>query len=687
MSDDLAASHAAVMPDASVLIERITVPVIVADRSGLVTLANEAAARLLGTEPSALIGASLLSFVPDRFKAAHIAGFGRFSAVGQLAGSQPMRVAALRADGSEIDVELAFGVIGRPDEVRFAVVATLRDVTDRVKLEAQAVLAHSLPATVDAAREAVIAIAPDFRVLAVNHRFFELWQLPPDALRVGDRSSAALTPLLDQLVDPAAFETDTSWGREHPDAIQTLDLPLRDGRIVCGRVAPVEEPDGTHLGRVWYLWDDTERRTNEQHRDTLLAELRVAQRAQRFLLDVSAALAHASGFTQTLQALARAAVPSLGDVCLIDVLDERGAVTRVAAVHADPGRQYLVDELRKQYPPDPAGVHPSVDAMQHRHSRWSPQMSDEFLRATTRDERHFAIVKELAFTSYISVPLIADGPVLGSVALISAGSGRQFDRDDVSLAEELAERVALVVAKERRYDQEKRISHALQASLLPADAPAIAGLVIATRYLPGTRDAEVGGDFWDCTELPSGEIVFAVGDVEGHDIIAAATMAQLRSACRALRTGNGSPAELIGLLQQTWHQLGLERIATAVFGRLSRESGELLLATAGHPPPLIVEPDRVWLPALDPASPLGAPASPPTLWTGMLPTSAAIVFYTDGLVEDRHRDIDEGTELLVRAASTAPSRNPQALADHILGAMSGEDRADDVALLIAQRDG
>lgn len=416
-------------------------------------------------------------------------------------------------------------------------------------------------------------------------------------------------------------------------------------------------------------------------RAELTAQLEAAQRSQAFLLRATEVLAHASGYAQTLEELATVAVPTLADLCLIDVLANDGQLVRRAARHADPSRQPLADELRRHYPPQVTGTHPSVAVLTAGTSQWSPEMSDEFLRATTRDEHHFELVKALDFTSYISVPLIADDDVLGVVTLVSAGSGRRFGPLDLALAENLAGRVALVVAKARRYDTEQKVSSTLQASLLPNDLPSIPGVDVAVRYLPGTRDLDVGGDFFDV--LPDGDCVtFVVGDVAGHDTTAAAVMGQLRTACRAFATQTSGPAELLALLQTNWYQLGFDRIATAVVARLDPATGALRVASAGHLAPLIIDGASTRFLPVEPAPPLGAPAVGVTEWQGVLPAGAALLCFTDGLVEDRHQDIDAGTARLLNAAQQPAPVDAERLCDRVVAEMTGDERADDVAILV-----
>lgn len=542
--------------------------------------------------------------------------------------------------------------------------------------------ADFLAAIVEAAPDGVLAISPDRRILAVNRRFQEMWSLPDDAVRVGGTSPALNQDQRALLVDPEGFDAAIQWGHDHPAEPQVLEIALADGRTFEGYGAGIVDGEGNYHGRVWYLHDATTRRRIESERLALTDRLAAAERSQRFLLAAADALARTTGLSETLRALAEVAVPTLGDLCLIDILEESGAVVRMAAVHAEPRMRTVAERLR-EWPPDPAGTHPSVIVMRERTSRWSAEMPAEFLAATTRDEAHLEVLDRLEFRSYMAVPLIVAEQVLGAVTFVSAGSHRVFIREDVELAEDLARRMALYVAKERRYDREHEAAHVLQANLLPSEEPALAGLDVAVRYLPGTRDAEIGGDFWDYAGLPRGEAAFAIGDVAGHDMVAAAQMAQIRSVCRALRASG--PAHLVNQVHSVWDQLGLDRLATAAFARVDLGTGAVRIATAGHPPPLIVEAERSWFPAVEPAPPFGAPPAPATEITTVLAPGASLVFFTDGLVEHRDRDIDEGSQLLIDVTSGSTGYSAEVLADRILAGMTSEDRSDDVALMVVRR--
>lgn len=179
-------------------------------------------------------------------------------------------------------------------------------------------------------------------------------------------------------------------------------------------------------------------------------------RRSELLLDTFSAVASAGGYRQTLGMLAASAVPGLGDLCLIDVVTPEGKLERAAAVHADPAKAHLVEELKRYYPPEVGSGHPADQVTASARSAWSASMPDEFLRATTRDQRHYEIVKALGFTSYLSVPLRAGDEVLGAITLISAGSGRVFTQEDLATGERLADQIAGTMARARELETEQQ---------------------------------------------------------------------------------------------------------------------------------------------------------------------------------------------------------------------------------------
>jgi serine phosphatase RsbU (regulator of sigma subunit) len=286
--------------------------------------------------------------------------------------------------------------------------------------------------------------------------------------------------------------------------------------------------------------------------------------------------------------------------------------------------------------------------------------------------------------SLMGVPLIVEGRVTGVMPLGSY-ERRAFTPEEVRVTQLAADRMAVAIENARLYEREHRIAETLQRSLLPNIVPSVAGLMVAARYLPARAEAQVGGDWYDVVELASGGLALSIGDVAGHGIEAAALMGQLRNALRgAALEGEDAAAAMARvdrlLLSQRERQ---DSIATAVVARLNGDGQTLELASAGHPPPLLVHPDgstefieNVRSVPLGVPVPGGRRSSSCTIDPGSL-----LVLYTDGLVERRDSPISEGLERLASVAAGA-GQDPESACDRMLAAMlGGEGAEDDVALL------
>jgi serine/threonine-protein kinase RsbW len=417
----------------------------------------------------------------------------------------------------------------------------------------------------------------------------------------------------------------------------------------------------------------------ELHEETA----RQAERAA-FLLDAARLLAGAGEVEEVVARLVELAVPRLADLCVLDLATDQG-FTRLAVRHGDPRRQPLVEELRTRHLSFRGAPHPSVRALEQARTQCVPELTDELVRQFTLDERHREIVRELELRSLVSVPLVVESRVLGVITLCTDRHRPRIIAADVETAEQLALQVALVVDKAQRYELDTRTSHALQANLLPPPPPAVEGLATAVRYLAATRGVEVGGDFYDVVPMPGESVALAVGDVVGHDLTAAATMGQLHSVYRALLVDRPSPSAVIDRLQASWSLLGLQRMATALFGTLHPATGRLRLASAGHLPPLLLTDGHAEFLPVRPSRMLGAPPAPAAEWAGVLLPGATLVLFTDGLVESRSADLDAGLARLLAAAERSGTADPDELCDRLLAELTGTHRADDIALLALTR--
>jgi serine phosphatase RsbU (regulator of sigma subunit)/anti-sigma regulatory factor (Ser/Thr protein kinase) len=286
--------------------------------------------------------------------------------------------------------------------------------------------------------------------------------------------------------------------------------------------------------------------------------------------------------------------------------------------------------------------------------------------------------------SSIVVPLAGrEGPV-GVIALrSSAGSNRVLTLDDAALVEELGRRAAVAVEHARLYASQRSAAETLQRSLLPEVLPEIPGVEIASRYLPGGPDVDVGGDWYDVLALPDGRLALVMGDVVGRGVPAASLMGQLRNGLRAYIVEGRSPSQVLVLLNRLLRDVGTtHQMATLVVMVLDPETGELRYANAGHPPPL-VENDGLTQFLEDAVGvPLGAigHAEYSEAAYGLTPGST-LILYTDGLVEDRSMPLDVGFDRLRASLRTGPD-DLDAMCEHLAACVSGAESAqDDVAIL------
>jgi GAF domain-containing protein len=400
-----------------------------------------------------------------------------------------------------------------------------------------------------------------------------------------------------------------------------------------------------------------------------------------FFAKAAQVIAEASDLADALGRLADLALPVLGDICLIDVLDDDGRLQRLVAKHRDPSRRPLLQRLQWEYPPDPKGRHPAAVAIRTGEASWSPTMTEDFLRGTTRDEEHYAVTRELGFRSYVSVPIESRGEILGSLTLVSCS--RTFQSADVAVAGDLARQVQALLANARRHDLTLETSHVLQASLLPSRLPTVPGLDVHSRYEAASTGLDVGGDFYDLVAYPGDRVDFMIGDVAGHDRGAAALMGQLRSAARALTGQVDSPSALVDALQGSWEHLGFDRIATAIFGNLSPATGSVTLTSAGHLPPVIVDHGQADLVDVAPGPPLGGLLGEARAWKGTLQPGQTMLLYTNGAIDERRLGLDEGIERLLKVVADGPP-DPATVCRRVID-MLGPIRHDDVALLAIRR--
>ncbi|MBG0815781.1 SpoIIE family protein phosphatase [Planomonospora sp. ID82291] len=317
-----------------------------------------------------------------------------------------------------------------------------------------------------------------------------------------------------------------------------------------------------------------------------------------------------------------------------------------------------------------------------------PRLGARTAREIGRAWKRDAVTRVLEDSSFLVVPLKARGRVLGFVVFTRRPDSAPFDEQDLALGEELAARTAICLDNARLYGHERRTALTLQSSLLPSDLYQPLGLSIASRYLPASDLASVGGDWYDVIPLPGCRVALVVGDVMGHGTRAAATMGQLRVAARTLASLDLSPGEVLFRLNRMSQDLDGSQIATCVYATYDPVTRLCTIARAGHVPPVLVHPDGATEIVEVPAGlPLGIGNDPVETASLTLPHGSVLALYTDGLVESRDRDIDEGIGALRHLLSDRIEelgKDLEEVCDLTVGAQRLGHERDDIALLLAR---
>lgn len=243
-----------------------------------------------------------------------------------------------------------------------------------------------------------------------------------------------------------------------------------------------------------------------------------------------------------------------------------------------------------------------------------------------------------------------------------------------------AERVSSEIG--RLYVEQRSVAETLQRAILPDQAPAIPGMQIAVRYLPGVSGTEVGGDWYDVVPLGGGRFVFVVGDVSGRGVRAAAMMASLHYASRAYALEGHPPAVILDQLTRTMDIAEDGHFATVLCGLVDVSTHEVALASAGHLPPMVCGGDGASLVQAKPGSPIGisgGAAFEPTLLTTA--ARGTLIAYTDGLVERRGETLDTGLKRLLQTATDRCGSSLDDLLTSLVSELTGDSPTDDIALI------
>ncbi|MFD8481996.1 SpoIIE family protein phosphatase [Kitasatospora sp. NPDC059673] len=411
-------------------------------------------------------------------------------------------------------------------------------------------------------------------------------------------------------------------------------------------------------------------------------------RLRERLLARAGAVTEAERADDAFAALAATLVPELTDVCAVYLLREPdaagGAVvaTRVASV-ARPGLPPLPPINRQTYTLG-ARARKAV-------SDRTPivlEFADGNIPAGNIPEISARWLERARATSLTLLPIVVDGAVVALAATADCEGAPPPGPADIELQHEVLQRAQAPLRQALALQRARHTAVVLQRAMLTTP-PRVGGADLAARYRPGSRNAEVGGDWYDAFTLPDGALAMTIGDVAGHDLAASTTMGQLRAMLRSIayiRPHGHTPADTLRELDTAAEGLGISTFATAVHARLTRHGAdgawEVEWSNAGHPPPVLVPvtgPPRL-LAAEDADLPLCVdPRRPRVTHRDPVGPGETLLFYTDGLVEVPGEHLGDGIARLCRSAAEARHRPLAELCEHLAGLVA--DVRDDIALI------
>ncbi|MGE5135108.1 MAG: SpoIIE family protein phosphatase [Gemmatimonadota bacterium] len=567
----------------------------------------------------------------------------------------------------------------------------MTDITEQRRTEAELRESTALLGRLRDANVLGVMVATEDGIQEANDAFLDMIGYARAEVEGGRMSYETLTP-----PEWAATDREAVVQLRRTGAVPPLEKEYlhRDGHrvpVLVGAAVVDRHP----LRWVTFVIDLSARQRAEQERAALVERERAARaeagRARErltFLLNAGALAAATRDRQQLLDQLPRLVVPSLADYCVVFLPAADGRLQAAALAHRDPGRAAVLSRLR-EIPLPATGPLIASEAYSSGTTRLLRDFRADLPRWSAAQPGLADVLTQMQPQSAIAVPLTAAEQRLG-VMVLTRGSGRpRFAATDVQVVEELARRLAAGLANADTAAREHTIAETLQRSLLPTGLPEIPGLDLACRYLPATDGADVGGDWYDAFPVGEGQLGLVVGDVVGHNIASASVMGQLRSMVRAYAIHHPDPRAVLRRTGIAVACLLPGALATVACAMLDVATGEFRLASAGHPPPLLIGGDGRPV-FIDDASGIMLGATDDCRLLACrrrLAPGAAVLFYTDGLIEDRGRDIGEGFGALARALAGPASRTAEQICataeDALLGTGS---RADDVCLLAVRRE-
>ncbi|MDB5040780.1 MAG: peptidylprolyl isomerase, partial [Candidatus Eremiobacteraeota bacterium] len=438
-------------------------------------------------------------------------------------------------------------------------------------------------------------------------------------------------------------------------------------RWFLGRARPQRDPSGTIVRWFGTNTDIEDRRRGEEQ--------------LKFLTEAGELLAAPASVGELMQQFAERATGVMADLVTIFAVDRDGALDALAIAHRDPKGLHAWREVRRLYPLRRGDLAMQVFASGK--PVLLERVPPDLIARISRDDRHRAILEGFNVASAAFVPLIArTGEAVGVLQIANGVDSRRLAESDLRFAEILARRLAISIETAEVFERERRISETFQDAALPRTLPSLPGIALTAVYRAAQKDAEIGGDWYDAVVLPDGRLMLSIGDVAGKGLRAAVLMASVRNSIRTAAVQVPIASEILATVALALAIEPTDSFVTAWVGVLDPQTRHLTYAFAGHPSPLVREPDGT-------VHALPGAAQPPLGVTDdverhsheiTLPVGATLVLFTDGLIESA-RDVTEGERRLVDAVQRDAFRRSANPARFVVDSVLFDGAHDDVAVM------
>jgi PAS domain S-box-containing protein len=371
----------------------------------------------------------------------------------------------IRKDGAVIWVHLTVSIVRASTGDPLYLVAFIEDITQRREAQHQANRSLSLlRATLESTADGILVVDVTGKILSFNQKMSDMWGISADIFASGD-DERAINAALAKLSHPEDFMAKVVELYSNPDLASYDVLELKDGRIF-ERYSQPQRIDDVAVGRVWSFRDVTARRRAEEQGRALereqaaRAEAENSQKRTALLAEASRVLSTSFDYQTTLAALVRLAVPTLADYCALDILESDNEFKRIGEAHVDPTKSSLIRQVGTFPRSALTAQHPLIRVMTTGYPVLEAEVTPAFIRASFAEPSQRQMVEALGPRSFICVPLVSSGKILGALTLVTSGSGRRYDEADLSLAADMARRAAIVVEHARLFHEAQQATRA-----------------------------------------------------------------------------------------------------------------------------------------------------------------------------------------------------------------------------------